>query len=132
MHHDTLRDIKPLLEIPEVTVYFYFGVVVFLLFSIILFYAFFKYKHFFLKQNDNKRKKYFEQLKSIDWSSSKKSAYDVTFLGRKLAIEEDSKKVYTQLLILLEPYKYKKEVPPVDDKTLKQYQLFVETVAKLI
>jgi hypothetical protein len=72
-------------------------------------------------------------LKNLDWSKSKQSAYEATELGRKLTEEnERAKEIYHQLVPMLEPYKYRKEVPALDDETLKQYNLLVHIIDESI
>ena len=123
--NEQLRDIKPLLEIPDIGYYFYFEIFILIILLIVLFLIFFKYKNLFLKRKEDKNREYFKQLKSINWNNSKESAYELTLLGRKLAKDEASIKIYNQLLLLLEPYKYKKEVPLVDEETIDLYYLFL-------
>ena len=126
-----LRDIKPLLEIPDSSYYLFLalilvGVVVLLVLLMFLF------KKFWINRKVNMKKVYLEALKNLDWSETKKSAYLATELGRKLATEERTKEIYNQLLPLLEAYKYKKEVPMIDDETLRQYNLLVHVLDESI
>ena len=75
------------------------------------------------------QKVYFEQFKNLDWSEVKTSAYEATRLGRLLTKEnERSKEIYEQLVPMLEAYKYKKEVPMLDEDTLNQYNLLVHII----
>ena len=128
---DELRDIKPLLEIPDNSYYIYLaivGVLAILVLSIIYFLV----KRFILNRKESQEQKYLKRLKSIDWSDAKSSAYLVTYLGRKLAKDSRSKEIYSQILPLLEKYKYRAEVPSVDDETLKQYELLVHVLDESI
>jgi len=128
---DELRDIKPLLEIPDNSYYIYLaivGVLAILVLSIIYFLV----KRFILNRKESQEQKYLKRLKSIDWSDAKSSAYLVTYLGRKLAKDSRSKEIYSQILPLLERYKYRAEVPSVDDETLKQYELLVHVLDESI
>jgi hypothetical protein len=126
-----LRDIKPLLEIPD------YSYVVFIFLSIlmvgtVLLLLFFLGKKFWINRKINMRKIYFERLKSVNWDNTKKAAYEVTFFGRALSTEPRIEEIYKQLLPLLEPYKYRKEVPKIDAETLKQYHLLVHIVDESI
>ena len=128
---DELRDIKPLLEIPDTSYYIYLaiiGVVALLLLSIIYFVV----KKVILNRKESQAQKYLRQLKRIDWSDAKSSAYLVTYLGRKLAKDGRSKEIYTQILPMLEKYKYRAQVPSVDDETLRQYELLVHVLDESI
>ena len=126
-----LRDIKPLLEIPDTSYYIYLaivGVLAILVLSII----YFVIKKFILNRKESQAQKYLRQLKRIDWSDAKSSAYLVTYLGRELATDNRSKEIYTQLLPMLEKYKYRAKVPLVDDETLRQYELLVHVLDESI
>lgn len=126
-----LRDIKPLLEIPDSSYYFFWGLVVFgiLLAAAILF---FTVKKFLEHRRANLAKKYLEELKKIDWKDTKASAYAATHYGRLLATDERRRELFDQLELLLEQYKYKKEVEKVDDKTLNQFNLYVQVADESI
>ena len=128
---EELKDIKPLLEIPDSSYYIYLaivGVLAILGLSIIYFLV----KRFILNRKESQEQKYFKRLKSIDWSDAKSSAYLVTYLGRKLAKDKRAKEIYSQILPMLEKYKYRAQVPPVDDETLRQYELLVHVLDESI
>jgi len=122
---DELRDIKPLIPIPDTSLYLYWGLIgfgVLLLLGVLFFVA----KRLWELRKRNKAKYYLEQLKSIDWRDAKASAYAATKYGRLLATDERRKELFSQLLPLLERYKYKKEVGEVDDETLRRFNLYVQ------
>jgi len=123
-----LRDIKPLLEIPDSSYYIFLGLI-FLGLTIVVLIIFFLIKKFWKKKKIDMQKVYFEQFKNLDWSEVKTSAYEATRLGRLLTKEnERSKEIYEQLVPMLEAYKYKKEVPMLDEDTLNQYNLLVHII----
>ncbi len=121
----TLRDIKPLLEIPDISYYIYYGLISLgvAIVSIVLFFAI---RIYLQRRRENLAKGYLASLKDIDWSNPKASAYKVTHYARLLATDERRVKLFEQLKPLLERYKYKKEVEGVDDETIKYYNLFVQ------
>lgn len=122
-----LRDIKPLLEIPDHSYAIY--VAVLLLFGLLLFsVVFIVLRKLWLNRKENRKKIYFERLKNVNWEKTKESAYDVTYYGRLLADEPRSQEIYSQIVPMLEPYKYRKDVPEIDDVTLKQYHLLVHVI----
>ena len=129
--NDGLRDIKPLLEIPDSSYYVFIALVALAL-SFVLGVLFFLFKIFWKKRKVNQQKLYLEELKSLDASKSKTFAYRATKLGRFLATEERPKEIYSQLVPMLEPYKYKKEVPPIDEQTLNQFNLLVHLLDESI
>lgn len=126
-----LRDIKPLVEIPDSSFYIYWG---FIGFAVLLGLGilFFVVKKLWENRKKNLAKEYLAALKSIDWSNSKKAAYEATHYARLLATDERRKELFSQLEPMLEKYKYKKVVDKVDDDTLKQYKLFVQVADESI
>ena len=125
---DELRDIKPLLEIPDSS-YYIFMALVFLSISFLLIFIGFLLKKFWKKKDVDMQKVYFYYFKNLDWTDVKHSAYEATKLGRELTLNnERAREIYKQLVPMLEAYKYKKEVSTVDEETLKQYNLLVHII----
>jgi len=120
-----LKDIKPLLEIPDNSFYLYWGLIV-LAVLIVLVLVYFVVKKLWKQRKINLAKGYLEKLKAIDWHDTKKSAYDATHYARLLATDERRKELFSQLEPLLEQYKYKKEVKEVDQDTLNRFNLYVQ------
>ncbi len=125
--NEQLKDIKPLLEIPDNSYYLFWGLILFgvLLAVAILFFAIKKYLQ---HRKANLAKKYLARLHAINWKDSKESAYTATHYARLLATDERRKELFEQLESLLEQYKYKKEVETVDEETLKRFNLYVQVV----
>jgi hypothetical protein len=128
---EELREIKPLLEIPDMSYYLYVGFLIFVG-LIVLGVVFFLAKKFWLNRKKDMRRVYFKQLKEIDLNSPKESAYSITYLGRKLSIDDRSRDIYRGLVPMLEQYKYRREVPKMDDKTIQQYNLLVHVLDESI
>ena len=126
-----LKDIKPLVEIPDSSFYIYWGLIGFAV-LLGLGILFFVVKKLWENRKKNLAKEYLAALKSIDWSNSKKAAYEATHYARLLATDERRKELFSQLEPMLEKYKYKKMVDKVDDDTLKQYKLFVQVADESI
>ncbi len=122
-----LRDIKPLMEIPDSTFYIYWGLITFgsfLLFGIL----FFIVKRVWDNRKVNLAKGYVAKLKSIEWTDTKRAAYEATEYARLLATDDRKKELFSQLEPMLEKYKYKKEVESVDKETLNRFNIFVQVV----
>jgi hypothetical protein len=126
-----LRDIKPLLEIPDSSYYIYWGLIIFVG-LLLLGVVFFVFKRFWENRRVNLEKGYLQALKNIDWKDSKKSAYDATHYARLLATDERKKELFSQLEPMLEKYKYKKEVDEIDEETKKQFNLYVQVADERI
>ena len=120
-----LRDIKPLLEIPDSSYYIYWGLIIFgVLLTVGV--LFFVLKKLWDNRKINLAKGYLEAIKKIDWVDTKKSAYEATHYARLLATDERRKELFSQLEPMLEKYKYKKEVDEVDTDTRNKFNLYVQ------
>ena len=120
-----LRDIKPLMEIPDSSYYIYWGLIIFvsvLVVGILLFVL----KKLWDNKKVNLQKGYLEAIKRVDWVETKRSAYEATYYARLLATDERRKELFSQLEPKLEQYKYKKEVDEIDDETQKLFNLYVQ------
>jgi hypothetical protein len=128
---DELRDIKPLIEIPDMSFYIYWGLIsaAILLIAGVLFFVL---KRLWENRKRNMAKYYLAQLKAIDWRDAKASAYAATKYGRLLATDDRRKELFEQLLPLLEKYKYKKEVEAADEETRRRFNLYVQVVDESI
>jgi len=120
-----LRDIKPLLEIPDSSYYIYWGLIVFVS-LLLLGVLFFVLKKLWENRKINLAKAYLEAIKKIDWVDTKKSAYEATHYARLLATDERRKELFSQLEPMLEQYKYKKEVNDIDTDTRNKFNLYVQ------
>jgi len=126
-----LKDIKPLLEIPDNSFYIYWAVII-LATVIGLTTLYFVAKKIWENRKINLAKGYLTKLKAIDWENSKQSAYDATHYARLLATDEHRLELFSQLEPLLEKYKYKKEVEEVDQDTLNRFNLYVQVADESI
>lgn len=122
---EQLRDIKPLLEIPDSSYYIYWGLIIFAVFLAVAI-LFFVVKKLWENRKINLAKGYLESLKKIDWNDTKKSAYQATHYARLLATDERRKELFSQLEPMLEQYKYKKEVESVDQDTRNKFNLYLQ------
>ncbi|RLA68606.1 MAG: hypothetical protein DRG09_07650 [Epsilonproteobacteria bacterium] len=126
-----LRDIKPLLEIPDNSYYIYWGLIIFVS-LLALGILFFVAKKLWDNRKINLAKGYVEKLKAIDWKDTKKAAYEATHYARLLATDERKRELFSQLEPMLEQYKYKKEVEAVDTETQKLFNLYVQVADERI
>lgn len=123
---EKLKDIKPLVEIPDFSFYTYiFSISLFTIVIILLVYKLFK---IFSQKKEDYRKKLYKKLKNVDFNNSKKFAYEVTKYGRKLVFDDRSYKIFSELLKRVQKYKYKKDVPKIDEETKKYFKLFLKTI----
>jgi len=122
-----IHDIKPIVEIPDVSIYFYYSIIVLLvtLGSIVIFFI---YK--FLKPKKRSEEyKYYEILRNTDFENTKKAAYDISKYGRLLAKDERQKRLILELVELLSMYKYKKEIKSkISNEIETKFQIFMESI----
>ncbi|MCO4844861.1 MAG: hypothetical protein KC427_02465 [Sulfurovum sp.] len=129
--NEQLRDIKPLLEIPDSSYYIYWGLIDLVIFLVVAI-LFFVGKKLWDNRKINLAKGYLETIKKIDWNDTKKSAYEATHYARLLATDERRKELFSQLEPMLEQYKYKKEVEVVDEDTKNKFNLYVQVADESI
>jgi hypothetical protein len=126
-----LKDIKPLLDIPDNSYYIYWGLIIFASLLVVAI-LFFVAKRLWDNRKINLAKGYVEKLKKIDWKDAKQSAYEATHYARLLATDERRKELFSQLEPMLEQYKYKKEVNAVDHDTQNKFNLYVQVANESI
>ncbi|MFK5975655.1 MAG: hypothetical protein QM493_04010 [Sulfurovum sp.] len=122
---EEIKDIKPLLEIPDISYYIYWGLISFGI-TLVTIIIFFLIKRLWQSRKVNRAKEYLRELKKIDWSDTKESAYKATHYARLLATDDRKRELFSQLEEMLEQYKYKKEVDEVDDDTQAKFNLYVQ------
>ena len=121
-----LNDIKELEKIPNNSI-FIFSFLIFLAILILTTLIFFLIK-FFKNRKKSPRKIYFEILKNIDFSDSKKSAYVITKYSRLITTNEREKKLANELIEELEKYKYKKNVEKIDETIKAKFLVFMDSL----
>jgi len=132
-----LRDIKPLVEIPDYSLFFLVAIVIVGLFILVLI-LYFIVKYIKNRDKFNKKKEYLRLLKEVDLSDSKKAAYEITKYAQYFASLKDKsnpqlykhEEIAHNLIARLSPYKYKKSVLNLDDEVISYYHLFVEVVSE--
>lgn len=120
-----LHDIKGLVEIPDDSIYYFFGLMGVLSLTFIIA-AIFLYKYLRREKSLNLQKHYKEQLQALDLSSAKESAYLISHYGDLVEKSAEQEELFTELKELLESYKYKKDVPNFDEKTQTHVQKFLD------
>jgi Tfp pilus assembly protein PilO len=118
-----LKDIKP--NVPIIDWQWY----VFLIFMIILIIGilFLIYKFIKHRKKEDLRKKALKELKELDFKNSKKTAYKFTKLAH-MFVNEENKTEYEKIVKKLEKYKYKPEVPDMDEEIIKEIKEFIREI----
>lgn len=126
MNELKIHDIKGLVEIPDYSIYLFIGIVIITIFLLLsLIYLIYKY---FKNRNLNERAKYIQMMKSLDRSLTKEFAYKITQYGREVIQSDRDKKLFEELVLDLEKYKYKKEVKNFTKSTQLKIDIFMESI----
>ncbi len=120
-----IRDIKPLLPIPDISIYL-FSAIVAISFLLITAAAIYGWHTWQKQRKKDPRIEWLNRLESIDYENPKKAAYIMTRYGRLLAEEKRQKEIMEQLLPRLQKYKYRRVVPSLDEETKRFMKLFIE------
>ncbi len=126
MNELKIEDIKELVEIPDISLYFFILIIVMLSLMVITLFVL-SYKIFKNRKKDQ-RKNYYTILKELDLTNTKDSAYTMTKYLRLLAQNERENKLIEELIIELEKYKYKKDVTAFKEETLSQFERVMDSI----
>ncbi len=117
------HDIKPLVEIPDYSFYLYLlFILVATTLAAVLVYLLIR---LLSRKKENSRAQILRRLRGLDMSDAKKVAYEITKYGRYIVTDESRARIYEDLVRKLTRYKYKKEVPPLDEDIKKEIRLFL-------
>jgi flagellar biosynthesis/type III secretory pathway M-ring protein FliF/YscJ len=123
----TLRDIRSLEPIDDISLYLFIIAIVFV--SLIIGALLYKlFSTMRARKKENLRKEVLQRLKDIEFDDPKDAAYKITKYARFLATDERSQRMLEQLLPKLEKYKFIKDVPEFDDESVNYYNLFLKSV----
>lgn len=121
---EELRDIKGLVEVTDYSLYYLLGIVgVAVIILIVL--GVLLYKYLTKKEPLTQKKVAMELLEKFEFGDAKQSVYEFSYLAQ-YAVNEAQRRELEQLLAELEPYKFKKEVPELDDALKAKMQNFIE------
>ncbi len=124
-----LRDIKGIVEISDNSLLFLFGISVFTVLLSVGILLYFKFRKKRVKRRFLKTKKELakERLENIDYDDPKSVTY--TFIeDAGEFIDEKSKPEFLKIVEELKPYKYKKEVPQIDEELKKRVKDFIREI----
>jgi len=121
----TLHDIKPLMEVPNTSLYFFTGVVALgVLFAGVGGYVLWRIIR--RRRKRNLRSDHYARLKGVDFSDPKAAAYAITRYGHLFAQDGTRyAEAYASLVGKLAPYKYRKTVEPIDADVMAYYEIYL-------
>ena len=123
---EELRDIKGLVEVPDLSFYYFLGLIgliilIFIIVGILI------YKKAMQKELVTQQKLAIKELENFEFSTAKESAYLFSHLAQ-YAVNESQTQKLQEILDALEVYKYQKEVPELDTALKAKMQSFIEEV----
>lgn len=122
---DELRDIKPLVEIADFSIYIYLSlwILTFVAVGVLAYWAIKKYRE---TRKINIEKVYLEKMDNIEWSNSKSASYEATEYGRYLANDERRKSIYQDMVAGLEKYKYREDNLEMESDDKRLFELYLK------
>jgi len=125
---EELRDIKGLVEVTDYSLY-YLSALVLLGLILLLILGALLYRRVTRKRVLTQREVAIGRLKSFAFDDAKESVYAFSHLAQ-YAVSESRREGLEKLLARLEPYKYRKEVPELDDELKAEMQRFIEELGR--
>jgi len=109
-----LKDIKPLMTVPDNSLLMLISLIVALLIIILGLYFWLKKPARKRRKRLSKREQAAENLKALDFSDTKEAVYDFCE-NMHVLLNDNENEAFHKLLEKLEVYKYKKEAPPLSE-----------------
>ena len=119
-----LKDIKPIVEVPDSSVWLFAAIVI----GAVIIIGLLVWWVIRLKKAriDARRVEALRRLDALDLDSdTKKAVYDFSLLGHFVTTPK-TEQTFRELLSALEPYKFKKEVPALDAALKKRMKQFIK------
>jgi len=121
---EALRDIKGLVEVTDYSFYYLLGLIglgttVGVVLAVLL------YKQLTKKDPLTQKKVAMELLEKFEFGDAKQTVYEFSHLAQ-YAVNESQRRELEALLAELELYKFKKEVPELDERLKARMQAFIE------
>jgi hypothetical protein len=117
-----LRDIRPIVDVPDHSLWLFAALVAGALLLLAVLVLWFLRRR--RKRVDPRREEALRRLNSLDFTDTKSAVYDFSLLGHYVATPE-TEGAFKALLVELETYKFKKEVPPLDAALKAKMQEFI-------
>ncbi len=125
---EELRDIKGLVEVTDYSFYYLLGVIA-LVVVLLAVAALLLYRYLTKKSPRTQREIAIERLERFEFGDAKESVYRFSHLAQYAVTDAHQKKLEV-LLADLEPYKFKKEVPKLDEVLKSRMQAFIEELRR--
>ncbi len=129
-----LKDIKPLVVVPDISIYYFWGIVILTILTIsMLFYFLFKNSRRYIVRGQKDRvllqkNLALEKILNLNYEDSKSCVYDFTLLSSYLIKDKETKILRDEILKRIYKYKYKKDTPELPDSVIEMMKKFVSKV----
>jgi len=120
-----LHDIKGLVEIPDDSIYYFYGLITIIVIAVI-FMGVLLYKYLKREKQIDLQNLYRQELLNIDLDQTKDAAYKLSHYGHLLEKTDNQKAAFELLDLELKNFKYKKEVPQFDAELRSLISNFLE------
>ena len=123
-----LKDIKPLLDVPDITIYYFFVfiVVCFILLTLIAYILNKKYFNYKRKLSLSKKTIAIKRLKDLNFDDTKECVYEFTLLSYFVINSKETQQLQRYILKELEVYKYREKVPKLSFEIEEKMKLFIK------
>ena len=121
---EELRDIKGLVEVTDYSLYYLLGIVGVVVIVLIVL-TILVYKYLTKKDPLTQKKVAMDLLEKFEFGDAKQSVYEFSHLAQ-YAVNENQRRELEELLAELEQYKFKKEVPELDDGLKARMKNFIK------
>ncbi len=118
-----LRDIKPIVEVPDHSLWLFLAMLIVLIAAAAA--AFRWWRRQRRSRIDARRVEALRRLDALEWNDTKKAVYDFSLLSH-FVVTDRTRDEWRALLEALEPYKFKKEVPPLDAGLKNRMKKFIK------
>lgn len=120
-----LHDIKPLAEITDSTL-IWLSFLAVLAAVLMLLAGYLLWKKWRSGRREDRRRVCYDALRNIDLDDAKNAAYAISRFGRCFASDSPRlNEAYDALSTRLSIYKYRRNVPPLDEETRSYYAVFI-------
>lgn len=122
-----IHDIKPIVDIPDMSIFIYYGL--FFLFVVMVCLGVYCLYMFLRPKKRSIESQWYEKLHNIDLNDTKNAAYTISKYGQLLAKDERQRGLIEELNEELSVYKYKKNITDeLSPNIQNKYKIFLETL----
>jgi len=135
-----IKDIKPLVEIIDYSIYYFSFSLILIAFGFVAFVYFLLQVRKYFKSQKNPLKSYIKEIINLDTTNAKKFSYDFTKLYNKTTKEVEKLNIkkndgildeMSSFILVLETYKYKKDNEVLQDNDIKHFETIIKKLKSI-